>query len=148
MCRCRGGHRRLKRGGSRPGREDSPGRWTAEKARTWADSQPWTLGSVPSRGRPSIRSRCGRKGSTFDPAIIDQELGWAEDLGFNAVRVFLHYLLWEQDAGGFLRRLERFLEIADRHHIGTMFVLFDDCWNAKASLGPQPAPRPGVHNSG
>ena len=86
--------------------------------------------------------------STFDPAIIDQELGWAEDLGFNAVRVFLHYLLWEQDAGGFLRRLERFLEIADRHHIGTMFVLFDDCWNAKASLGPQPAPRPGVHNSG
>ncbi|MCK7461714.1 MAG: 1,4-beta-xylanase [Sphingobacterium sp.] len=46
------------------------------------------------------------------------------------------------------KRLERFLEIADRHHIGTMFVLFDDCWNAKFALGPQPAPRPGVHNSG
>ncbi len=86
--------------------------------------------------------------ATFDPAIIDQELGWAEDLGFNAVRVFLHYLLWEQDSGGFLRRLERFLEIADRHHIGTMFVLFDDCWSPKFALGPQPAPRPGVHNSG
>ncbi len=56
--------------------------------------------------------------------------------------------LWEQDPGGFLRRLGRFLEIADRHHIGTMFVLFDDCWNPKFALGPQPAPRPGVHNSG
>ena len=57
-------------------------------------------------------------------------------------------MLWQQDAGGFLRRLERFLEIADRHHIGTMFVLFDDCWNPKFASGPQPAPRPGVHNSG
>jgi hypothetical protein len=29
-----------------------------------------------------------------------------------------------------------------------MFVLFDDCWSPKFDLGPQPAPRPGVHNSG
>ncbi len=29
-----------------------------------------------------------------------------------------------------------------------MFVLFDDCWNDSFKLGPQPAPRPGVHNSG
>ena len=123
------------------------GRWTIEKARTWAASQPWTLGCnyIP---RTAINTLEMWQASTFDPAIIDQELGWAEDLGYNAVRVFLHYLLWEQDASGFLRRLERFLEIADKHHIGTMFVLFDDCWNPKFSLGPQPAPRPGVHNSG
>jgi hypothetical protein len=125
----------------------APGRWTAGKARTWADSQPWTLGCnyIP---RTAINTLEMWQAATFDPAIIDQELGWAEDLGFNTVRVFLHYLLWEQDAGGFLRRLERFLDIADRHHIGTMFVLFDDCWNPKFALGPQPAPRPGVHNSG
>jgi hypothetical protein len=85
---------------------------------------------------------------TFDPKTIDQELGWAESLGFNAVRVFLHYALWEQDPAGFLRRLEEHLKIADRHRIGTMFVLFDDCWNDEFWLGPQPAPRPGVHNSG
>lgn len=126
----------------------APGaRWTAERARTWAGSQPWTLGCnyIP---RTAINTLEMWQAATFDPAIIDQELGWAEDLGFNSVRVFLHYLLWEQDPGGFLRRLDRFLEIADRHHIGTMFVLFDDCWNPKFALGPQPAPRPGVHNSG
>jgi len=123
------------------------GRWTAGKARAWAGAQPWTLGCnyIP---RTAINTLEMWQAATFDPAIIDQELGWAEDLGFNSVRVFLHYLLWQQDAGGFLKRLERFLEIADRHHIGTMFVLFDDCWNAKFALGPQPAPRPGVHNSG
>ena len=125
----------------------SPGRWSPERARAWAASQPWALGCnyMP---RTAVNTLEMWQADTFDPAIIDQELGWAEDLGFNAVRVFTHYLLWQQDAGGFLRRLERFLEIADRHHIGTMFVLFDDCWNPKAALGPQPAPRPGVHNSG
>ncbi len=132
-----------------PGQDSKAGqgRWTIEKARTWAASQPWTLGCnyIP---RTAINTLEMWQASTFDPAIIDQELGWAEDLGFNAVRVFLHYLLWEHDASGFLRRLERFLEIAEKHHIGTMFVLFDDCWNPKAALGPQPAPRPGVQNSG
>ena len=125
----------------------SAGRWTAEKASAWAASQPWTLGCnyIP---RTAINTLEMWQAETFDPAIIDQELGWAEDLGFNAVRVFTHYLLWEQDPGGFLKRLDRFLEIADRHHIGTMFVLFDDCWNKTFALGPQPAPRPGVHNSG
>ena len=124
-----------------------PARWTAAKARAWSDGQPWTLGCnyIP---RTAINTLEMWQAETFDPLIIDQELGWAEDLGFNSVRVFLHYLLWQQDPGGFLGRLERFLEIADRHHIGTMFVLFDDCWNPKFALGPQPAPRPGVHNSG
>jgi hypothetical protein len=121
--------------------------WPAGKARAWAGAHPWTLGCnyIP---RTAINTLEMWQEATFDPAIIDQELGWAESLGFNAVRVFLHYLPWRQDPGGFLRRLGRFLEIADLHHIGTMFVLFDDCWNPKFALGPQPAPRPGVHNSG
>ena len=84
----------------------------------------------------------------FDPATIDRELGWAEDLGFNSVRVFLHHLLWEHDREGFLRRAERFLEIADRHKVGVMFVLFDSVWDPFPRPGTQRAPRPHVHNSG
>jgi alpha-galactosidase len=122
-------------------------RWIEDRARSWADSQPWTLGCnyIP---RTVVNTLEMWQAETFDPQTIDEELGWAEGLGFNAVRVFLHYLLWDQDPGGFLKRLEHFLSIADKHHIGTMFVLFDDCWNAKFRLGAQPAPRPGVHNSG
>ncbi len=85
---------------------------------------------------------------TFDPMTIDWELGLAEDLGFNSVRVFLHHLLWEQDATGFLTRMERFLAIADRHHIGVIFVLFDAVWDPFPHLGKQRVPKPGVHNSG
>jgi len=122
-------------------------RWPAEKARAWAAASPWTLGCnyIP---RTAVNTLEMWQAATFDPATIDEELGWAEALGFNAVRVFLHYLPWAEDPGGFSGRLERFLEIADRHHVATMFVLFDDCWNPEFASGPQPAPRPGVHNSG
>jgi hypothetical protein len=132
---------------AQPGAKGSPRRWTEAKARAWAGAEPWGLGCnyIP---RTAVNTLEMWQAETFDPATIDEELGWAEDLGFNSVRVFLHYLLWDQDAGGLLRRLERFLAIADKHHIATMFVLFDDCWNAKFRLGAQPAPRPGVHNSG
>jgi hypothetical protein len=66
----------------------------------------------------------------------------------NTVRVYLHNLLWEADARGFKQRMEEFLDLADRHGIATMFVLFDSCWNDDPKLGKQPDPRPGVHNSG
>ena len=36
---------------------------------------------------------------TFDPKTIDRELGWAQGLGMNTVRVFLHDLAWEADCG-------------------------------------------------
>ncbi|MCK7478347.1 MAG: hypothetical protein M0C28_13800 [Candidatus Moduliflexus flocculans] len=53
-------------------------RWTAEKANAWAGGQPWTLGCnyIP---RTAINTLEMWQAETFDPLIIDQELGWAED---------------------------------------------------------------------
>jgi hypothetical protein len=85
---------------------------------------------------------------TFDPATIDKELGWAEGIGFNTMRVFLHSVAWKQDPEGFKNRVDRFLTIADRHHIQPLFVFFDDCWNKEPRAGRQPEPRTGIHNSG
>jgi len=64
------------------------------------------------------------------------------------MRVFLHDLLWQQDAPGFQKRIDQFLSIASRHHIRPIFVLFDSCWDPLPHLGPQRPPIPGVHNSG
>ena len=85
---------------------------------------------------------------TFDPTTIDRELGWAEGIGMNTMRVFLHNLLWQQDQEGFKKRIDIFLTIAARHHIRPIFVLFDSCWEPFPKLGPQHPPIPGVHNSG
>jgi len=86
--------------------------------------------------------------ASFDPGEIDKELGWAEAMGMNTMRVFLHDLLWQQDAPGFRKRIDKFLGIASRHHIRPLFVLFDSCWDPAPQLGLQHAPIPGVHNSG
>jgi hypothetical protein len=43
--------------------------------------------------------------------------------------------------------MDKYLSIAEGHGITTAFVLFDDCWFPGAEAGPQPDPKPGVHNS-
>jgi len=90
--------------------------------------------------------KCGKQ--TFDLSTIDKELGWAEGIGMQTVRVFLHDLLWQQDAPGFERRIDKFLEVAEKHRIKPLFVLFDSCWDPFPKLGKQREPKQGVHNSG
>lgn len=126
---------------------DSTTPWPAEKARAWGHDHGWLVGCNFSPST-AINQLEMFQADTFDPATIDRELGWAESLGFNSVRVFLHHQLWEQDGPGFLGRLEKFLALADRHHIGVMFVLFDSCWDPFPKLGLQHAPKPHLHNSG
>jgi hypothetical protein len=130
-----------------PARSQEPGPWPPERAAAWSREHPWLVGCnyIPSTAINQLEMW---QADTFDPATIDRELGWAEGLGFNSIRVFLHDLLWEQDAPGFLARMDRFLAIADRHKIGVVFVVFDAVWDPAPQLGKQRGPKPGLHNSG
>jgi len=123
------------------------GRWPAGRAAEWYRAQPWLVGANYSPAS-AINQLEMWQAETFDPARIDKELGWAEAIGMNTMRVFLHDLVWQQDAAGYTRRIGQFLEIADRHHIRPMFVLFDSVWDPEPKLGKQHEPTPGVHNSG
>ncbi len=122
-------------------------RWSEQKANDWYKQQPWLVGSnyVPATAINELEMW---QADTFDPKRIDLELGWAESLGMNTMRVFLHDLLWKQDPEGFKQRVDTFLTIAAKHRIKPMFVLFDSVWDPNPQLGKQRAPRPGVHNSG
>ena len=122
-------------------------KWSEQQARDWYAKQPWLVGSNYNPAS-AINQLEMWQADSFDPKRIDLELGWAEGLGMNTMRVFLHDLLWQQDAEGFKRRLDQFLTIAAKHKIKPMFVLFDSVWDPDAKLGKQRAPRPGVHNSG
>ncbi len=64
------------------------------------------------------------------------------------MRVYLHSVAWKQDPQGFKSRMKRYLNIASKHGIKTLFVFFDDCWNPIPHPGKQPEPKPGIHNSG
>jgi hypothetical protein len=122
-------------------------RWSEQKAKDWYASQPWLIGSNYNPAS-AINQLEMWQADSFDPKRIDLELGWAESLGMNTMRVYLHDLLWQQDAEGFKRRLETFLTIAAKHGIRPIFVLFDSVWDPDPQVGKQRAPRPGVHNSG
>lgn len=122
-------------------------RWTVEKANAWYAKQPLFVGAnfIPSTAINELEMW---QADTFDPSTIDKELGWAEDLGMNMMRVFLHNIPYETDKTGFISRINQFLTIADKHHIKIMFVLFDSCWNDDPKAGKQMEPIVGKHNSG
>ena len=122
-------------------------RWTEQQANDWYSRQPWLVGSnyIPANAINELEMW---QAETFDPKRIDLELGWAEGIGLNTMRVFLHDLPWQQDSAGFQKRIDTFLSVAEKHHIRVLFVLFDSVWDPNPHLGKQRDPTPGVHNSG
>ena len=123
------------------------GRWEPARAWAWYQARPWLRGCNfnPSSAINQLEMW---QPETFDPEINRCELGLLAELGLNSVRVFLHDLLWRDDAPGLFGRMERFLGIANELGIGVLFVFFDSCWGPVPRSGPQPAPRPGMHNGG
>ena len=126
---------------------DAREQWTKQQANAWYARQPWLVGSnyTPASAINQLEMW---QAATWDPERIGRELGWAQAIGMNTMRVFLHDQLWEQDPDGFKRRIDQFLAIAQRHGIKPLFVRFDRCWDPDPKLGPQHPPVPGVHNSG
>jgi len=121
--------------------------WSSQKANAWYAQNQWLVGSdyIPSTAINQLEMW---QADTFDLKQIDKELGYAQGIGMNVMRVFLHHLVWQEDPNGFKKRVDQYLAIADKHHIKTMFVFFDDCWNKEPKTGKQPEPKPGIHNSG
>ncbi|WP_210132544.1 cellulase family glycosylhydrolase [Stenotrophomonas rhizophila] len=127
---------------------DDAARWTPAQADAWYAKQQWLVGANYTTSN-AINQLEMFQAETFDPEAIDRELRWAhEQFGMNTMRVYLHDLLWQQDPQGFLKRVDTFLSIAEKHGIRPMLVLLDSCWDPDPKLGPQHRPIPGVHNSG
>ncbi|HEX2533791.1 MAG TPA: cellulase family glycosylhydrolase [Chitinophagaceae bacterium] len=121
--------------------------WTPAKANAWYRNQPWLVGAnyVPANAINQLEMW---QAETFDTAQIAKEFAWARSIGMNTMRVFLHDLLYQQDAEGFLQRIDQFLSIAKRYNIRILLVLFDSVWDPFPKLGRQRDPKPHVHNSG
>lgn len=124
-----------------------PGKWSKEKINNWYNSKPWHVGCnyYPATAINQIEMW---QEFTWNPERIDLELGWAEDIGMNTLRVFLHDLVWIDDEQGLYRRMDQFLNICSKHHIQPFFVFFDDCHFPNPKLGKQPLPVKAYHNSG
>lgn len=121
--------------------------WSKEKANEWYQKIPWMAGANFYPANAINQLEMWQK-ETFDPKTIDRDLGYAAGIGMTVMRVYLHHVAWETDKEGFIDRMKQYLSIADKYRIKTVFVIFDDCWNDTYKAGRQPAPKPGIHNSG
>lgn len=115
-------------------------RWSAAAAQIWFSKQAWPLGFnyIPST---AINTTEMWQKETFDPATIEREMSAARKVGFNTARVFLQYLVWEDDPAGLKARMRTLMAIGARNHIRIIWVFFDDCTFSTVTdphLGKQP----------
>lgn len=122
--------------------------WSKEQANDWYQQQGWLCGFnyLP---RTAINWTDIWQAETFDVTTIDQELGWAQEAGYNTLRINLPFIVWQHDRNGLLARIDTFLALTDSHGLRVMLTLMDDCGFSgdEPYLGAQKAPIPGKHNS-
>jgi hypothetical protein len=131
--------------GSAAAMAQSP-QWTPAAAADWYSRQPWIVGSNYIQSNTVNQLEMWQQ-DTFDMDRIDLELGWAESLGLNTLRVSLDNMVWEQSAGSFHRRIDKLLNLVEKHKMRVIFVLFDSVGDPYPELGRQHQPKPGVRDS-
>ena len=122
-------------------------KWSEEEANEWYAAQPWPVGCVYMPSYAGTPVEIWGK-DYFQPDVVDRELGLAENLGFNVIRLFLCDIVWQEDPKGFMDRLEKTMQLADKHGMRILMTFFTNGGTIKNPYtGPQPQPVPGVHNS-
>jgi hypothetical protein len=108
-------------------------KWSAQQANDWYKQQPWLVGSnyVPATAINELEMW---QEDSFDPQRIDRELGWAESIGMNTMRVFLHDLLWKDPER--LQTPHRYIP----HHLSQAWYQADVC-SLRFLLGSKPTAR-------
>lgn len=123
-------------------------RWSEKEINAWYARRDWPVGInfLPST---AVNWNELWQRETFDEETISHELGLAEGIGMNTLRINLPFIVWLYDRDGLVERIDRFLGIASKHHIQVMLTLMDDCGFSGDHpwIGKQKDPRPGVHNS-
>ena len=111
--------------------------WTIDKINDWYFSQGWLAGCnyLPSSAINQLEMF---QEDSFDFLTNKKEIGWASDLGFNSLRIYLHDLLW-QDKDNFKKNLNEILVLCASLEIKPILVLFDDCHRPFPKLGKQPS---------
>jgi hypothetical protein len=120
--------------------------WTAATAADWYSRQPWIVGSNYIQSNTVNQIEMWQQ-ETFDMDRVDLEMGWAENLGLNTLRISLHNMVWEHEPGGVQRRIDKLLKVAEKHKIRVIFVMFDSLGDPYPELGRQHQPKPGVRDS-
>lgn len=97
-------------------------KWSVEKAWEWQKKQGWLRGFnyLP---RTAVNWTEMWQADTFNAQVIDQELAWAHEVGYNTLRTNLPFIVWQADRDGLHSRIETFLSLCAKHQIKVMLTL-------------------------
>jgi hypothetical protein len=73
----------------------------------------------------------------YEPKTIKRELGYAEKIGFDSVRVYLNYRAWSEDPISFIDNFQHFLDISSQLGVLVNPVMFDGCGVEDADITTQ-----------
>jgi hypothetical protein len=114
-----------------------PGQWSKEKIWNWYNSRPWL------RGCNYLPSDCVDpyeewQEFEFDEKMktVERELDLAASIGFNSIRVRLHFEVWAREGENFIKRFDCFLKVADKRGISVMPRFGQDCLGPKDEYFP------------
>lgn len=74
---------------------------------------------------PSNAYNAPQMWKNFDPAEVDRDLGYAQVIKLNALRVWASYEYWQMAPAKFQANFERFLGIAQKHRMRVLISLFE-----------------------
>ena len=112
-------------------------KWSERRAWEWYRAQNWIRGYC---GYPSVCvNRIALWQEYGHEAVFEQverEFALAKSTGLNAVRAFIQFEVWQKQHDSFMRNLEEYFALADKHGIKVMLVLGNDCTVAKSRWKP------------
>lgn len=101
-------------------------KWSAEKANEWYQKTPWPVGFNYVTDT-ATNSTDMWQAADFDAPSVSRSMDAAKEIGYNVVRVFLPFIVWEAEREVFLKTLDQFLGICWERGLQTVPILFDDC---------------------
>ena len=75
---------------------------------------------------PSFSANPVQTWTDYNETTVERELGFAQGIGLNAVRVFLHMFVWYANEAAFLTRYDHLVAACSARGIKPLVVLFDD----------------------
>ena len=94
--------------------------WNKKNINEWYSNHKWLVGCnyLPSTAINQLEMF---QDDSFDPETNKKEIGWANDIGFSSLRIYLHDLLW-QDKENFKKRLNEILILCSEHNLSLIHI--------------------------
>lgn len=102
--------------------------WNKEKVWEWYNSKPWI------RGCNYMSADCANRVDQWQEYGFEErfettkkELTLMAELGYNSIRIIPEFIVWLKEHDGFMKRFERYIDLAAQNGISCMVVLGNDC---------------------